>query len=362
MKRSILLLLIVVFACSMTFIGIGCKEEAVEEEAVEDEAVEEEVVEEEVVAEDDLTFIMVTHSAPTNTFWGAVYNGWTEACRLLGVNGEYVGSTKADDPTEERGNLEVAVSASPDGIASGLSNYIMLEEPLRDAVSKGIPVVALNVRDPRPDDERIPYLVYVGEDSYEMGVVEAKGVIEKFVEIYDRPPKRAIFLNHAVGVLCLTDRGQGAQDISLELGVANFEVVPTEGDPSKIAETVRSYIEKHPDTEAIFTGWSQVSVWSVQALREVERLGNVYEPAKEGNVFVGGIDVDAECLQLILDGDVVLTVDQQPYLQGFYSAMVLYNWVKYKLSPFGAVYTGPLTIDPSNAEEMIDLAKQGIRG
>lgn len=315
-----------------------------------------------VNAQEKYEFYMVTHAAPTNTFWAAVYKGWNDALEILGVDGEYIGSVHIDDPGEELANLEIVVAKKPDGIATGLSDYKMLEETLLRAIDQGIPVVAINVRDPRPEDERIPYLVYVGEDSYQMGVTEATGVINKFVEIYGRPPKRAIFLNHAVGVLCLVERAEGAKDVCKKMGVANYDVLPTVGDPAKIHETVRAYVQKYPDTEAVFTGWSQVSVWSAQALRDLGKLGNRFKPAKEGNVFVGGIDVDAECLRLILEGDVILTVDQQPYLQGFYAAVVLYNWCTYKFSPFGAINTGPLLIDPSNAEEMLDLAEKGIRG
>jgi len=315
-----------------------------------------------VNAQEKPEFYMVTHAAPSNSFWGAVYRGWNDACEILGVDGKYIGSVNIDDPGEERANLEIVAAKKPAGIATGLSDYKMLEEPLREAIKNGVPVVAINVRDPRPNDERIPYLVYVGEDSFQMGVTEARGVIDKFIEIYGRAPKRAIFLNHAPGVLCLSERAAGAKEVCDKMGVANYDVLPTKGDPAEIHETVRAYVQKYPDTEAVFTGWSQVAVWSTQVLKELGRLGNRYEPAKEGNVYVGGIDVDAQCLQLILDGDVILTVDQQPYLQGFYAAVVLYNWDKYQLSPFGAIYTGPLILDPSNAKEMIDLAKKGIRG
>jgi len=312
--------------------------------------------------EEKYEFYMVTHGLPTNTYWGAVYNGWKDACEIFGVTGTYVGAVNIDDPLESIGNLEVVTAKKPDGIAVCIDDPYMFDESVRFAIGQGIPVVATNIRDPRPDDERIPYLVYVGENSYQMGVVEAKGVLDKFVEIYGRVPKRAIFLNHAPGILCLTERAAGAKEVCDKMGVTHYEVVPTKGDPAEAHETVRAYVQKYPDTEAVFTGWSQVAVWSTQALRELGRLGNRYEPAKEGNVYVGGIDVDAECLQLILDGDVILTVDQQPYLQGFYAVVVLYNWNKYKLSPFGAINTGPLVIDPSNAAEMIELAKKGIRG
>ncbi|MGD9323958.1 MAG: substrate-binding domain-containing protein, partial [Desulfobacterales bacterium] len=65
--------------------------------------------------------------------------------------------------------IEQIVATKPDGIAVPIVSSDAMEGPLRNAIERGIPVVAFNIPDTRPEGERIPYLTYVGGDEYLTG-------------------------------------------------------------------------------------------------------------------------------------------------------------------------------------------------
>ena len=56
--------------------------------------------------------------------------------------------------------LEQAIATNPDGLAVPIVSSEAFDGPLRKAIEKGIPVVAFNIPDQRPKEERIPYLTY----------------------------------------------------------------------------------------------------------------------------------------------------------------------------------------------------------
>jgi len=55
---------------------------------------------------------------------------------------------------KQRELLEAAIAAKPDGLIVPITDPVALEEPLRRAIAQGIPVVASNIEDPRPEPEK----------------------------------------------------------------------------------------------------------------------------------------------------------------------------------------------------------------
>jgi len=314
-----------------------------------------------VAAEQKLTFHIVTHANIANVFFSAVNRGFQDFCNAYGIKGVYVGTREDGDVGEMLANLETLVAAGEsNGAALVIANASMLDRPAKMLISMGVPVVAINTADFRPPEERIPYLIYVGENSYESGRANAKMVLDKFTELAGRPPKRSAYFIHVPGVLCLEERGQGMADVLTSAGV-KFDKVAARFDPSEFREGVRAWIEKYPDVETIHTGFSDGAGWAADVLKEMGRLGNVNEPFKEGKIYVGGIDVDPILLREIIKGNVIGTIDQQPYLQGYYGGLLLYHWVKYRCLPAEDINTGAYVVDQSNAETILPLSEEGIR-
>lgn len=303
--------------------------------------------------EEKPTFHLLTHGIAGDVFWSTVAKGWRDACELYGIDGKFVPVRLEDNVAEMLGNMESVVAHGSDGIACPISDHKMLENPIATAIEKGIPVVAVNTRDFRPAGERIPYLVYVGEGSYETGKANAEAVLEKFQQLAGRAPKHAIYMVHAVGVQCLEERGVGMQEVFEQAGT-RFTKVACKFNPTTTQEAIRAFIANNPDVETIHSGCSLVAHWSMEMLKQMGKLGNVNESFKEGNVYVGGIDMDELLLRDIRNGDVMITVDQQPYMQGYYAAVLLYLYDKYGMLPANDILTGPYLVDQSNAQQRIE--------
>jgi len=303
------------------------------------------------------TFHMLTHGIAGDVFWATACKGWLDACELYGIDGKFIPVRMEDNVAEMLGNLETVVAHGSDGIACPISDYKMLENPLKLAVGNGIPVVAVNTKDARPPGQRIPYLIYIGENSYETGKANAEAVLKKFSQLAGRPPKHAIYMVHAVGVQCVEERGLGMQEVFEKSGT-KFTKVACKFNPTTTQETLRAFLANNTDVETVHSGCSQVACWSLQMLKQMGKLGNVNEPFKEGKVYVGGIDMDEMLLQDIQRGDCVATIDQQPYMQGYYAAVVLHLYHKYRMLPANDILTGPYLVDQSNAGQRIEQLRQ----
>tara|TARA_B100000029_G_scaffold344704_1_gene337150 strand:- start:7 stop:573 length:567 start_codon:yes stop_codon:yes gene_type:complete len=185
--------------------------------------------------------------------------------------------------------------------------------------------------------------------------------VNAFSQLAGRPPKRAVYLNHVPGVEVLDYRGEGMQTVFDAAGT-QCDTLVISSDPANAQDTIRAYLRKHPDVETIQTGNSRPAAWAIQLLREMGKLGRATGPHEDGQIYVGSIDIDPELLQMIADGECLGTIDEQPYMQGWYAAQLLYHWLRYKFMPGRDISTGPLVVqDREIVHSLIEQAKQGIR-
>ena len=63
--------------------------------------------------------------------------------------------------------------------------------------------------------------------------------------------------------------------------------------------------------------------------------------------------MDEQLLNDIHRGDVIATIDQQPYLQGYLAAVLLFQYHTFGLIPSSEVLTGPFVVDQSNALQRV---------
>ena len=74
-------------------------------------------------------------------------------------------------------------------------------------------------------------------------------------------------------------------------------------------------------------------------------------------------DVNTETAQAIKDGQILLAIDQQPYVQGFMSVAAL--WLSITngndIGGGGPVLTGPSVVDQSNIDAILPFAQNNRR-
>src|SRR6202011_4533105 len=127
---------------------------------------------------DHYRFVMVSHigSNDPNMNWLTTSIKTFEE-KYPGVKTEYL-STNEYSLQGFISILNQAIATHPDGIAVPILNSEALQPILDKAISSGIPVVAFNIPDSRPADQRIHYLTYVGGDEYLTGVKLGEYVTE----------------------------------------------------------------------------------------------------------------------------------------------------------------------------------------
>ena len=290
------------------------------------------------------TFYLVSHGGPADPFWGVVMKGLKDAGRDFGVNVVYLGPEKFS-LKEFIDLVNSAIAKKPDGLIVTITNPVALDEPLRKAIKMGIPVVAINVPDTRPYEERIPYLVYVGMDEYLAGVYAARRMLQ------EGPIHRAVIAIHEPGHVGLEMRAKGIMDVLKPKGIP-VEKIDITTDPTKALALMKAYLMKHPDTDAIFT---LGPLGAHPAIQLVEEMG------LKGKVKIGAIDLTTKIINAIKDGTVVFTIDQQQYLQGYLPVLFLKMYLDHGLIPQDKVLTGPFVVDKSNVDKVEKSVEEGYR-
>lgn len=287
-------------------------------------------------------YYVVSHGGPQDPFWGVVMRGVADAGEVLGVDARYVGPEVYS--LEELTNLlNAAIAAEPDGIAVTITNVEAVDEPLRRAIAEGIPVIAINVSDPRPEDEKIPYLFYIGAMGYDGGYAGGKYMMA------DHTPNRGVCAIQEVGHIDLEARCQGFIDALEGVEVDKLDIGT---DPTKAVDIIRAYFEKYPETDAFLTLGPLGTIPGVQYLKE---------EGKVGEIMHGSFDLGTETLDAIRDGVTMFTIDQQQYLQGFMSIVWLDLYNKYMLRPAGDLKTGPGFVTADNVEVIAELIEAKYR-
>jgi simple sugar transport system substrate-binding protein len=281
-------------------------------------------------------FTFVNH-VTTNPFFVPTVYGLEDAAAMLGIpTPQWTGSELAQN-AEMVDAMEAAIAAEVDGIAVCLVSLDAFNGPTDDALGAGIPVLAYNADAPNNR------LCYVGQDLYGSGFEMGLRIVEQVGS-----GKVALFIA-TPGQLNIQPRIDGAMDAITESG-ADIEAIDiaTGAELPEELSAVEAWYLGNQDA----TGMYAVDAGSTQAVGQVVRDQNARDNALVG---AGGYDLLPETVQLVADGVLDFTIDQQPYLQGFLPTLYLYL---YKLS--GGVVTPPETntglvfLDSSSAQLFLE--------
>jgi simple sugar transport system substrate-binding protein len=161
----------------------------------------------------------------------------------------------------------------------------------------------------------------------------------------------AVVLIGEPGNSALEDRATGIEQILKARGIKSRRFSAPLADPSRAVDMLKSYIRSHGDLK-IVAATEFASAFAGQAMKE---LG--MEP---GEILAAGFDLVPDQLDMIKQGYVKFTIDQQPYLQGFQTVMMLYLYKEFGLSPTD-INTGVAIVDETNVREVERLSEAGYR-
>jgi simple sugar transport system substrate-binding protein len=285
-----------------------------------------------------LVFITTAVEAP---FFEPVQQGMRDAARMMDVECRFTGTEGVDIPAQVA-MVRQAVVDGYDGIALNIVDPVAFDEVVEDAVGHGVPVVAFNVDDHATANAR---LGAVNQRLYEAGRALAERVAPEIPE-----GSHVLMTQHDRGVSALEDRRRGLQDV-LRTRDVTWTVAITGNDAVAGAEVVAGLLREHADIRVVLgTGQS-----------DTEAAGRAIETRfPSGGYWSAGFDLSPETLRLIEAGHIRYTVDQQPYVQGFYPVIQLTLYLRYGIVP-SDIDTGAAIIDRHNVGQVMDLSRRHYR-
>jgi simple sugar transport system substrate-binding protein len=251
-------------------------------------------------------FAFINH-VTTNPFFVPTQYGAADAAKLTDTTFTWSGSTKAD-VGEMINAFNAAVSAKADGIAVCVVDKGAFEAPIKRAQSRGIPVVAYNADGARTGAKARQ--AYIGQDLYVSGFEMGKRIVELV------PSGDVALFIATPGALNIQPRIDGALAAIKASGKpVKAKAVATSPDLATELSMIDAYWLGHKSLKGMFA----VDAGDTQA------VGQVIQKYKlKGKVKGGGYDLLPGTLKLIQSGNLEFTIDQQPYLQGFYPQLQLF--------------------------------------
>jgi len=287
-----------------------------------------------------------THDLLGDPFWAVFGRGLSAAAKQFPCHLQHF-RTVSYSPAAMRELLRERIRERPDAILTSIPDAAAVEEPLRAAIESGIPVIAVNARDPRPPAERIPYLLFVGGDDKKAGQLAGERLVR------DGECRLALCLDHyAAAQTCHSARYNGLAE-AMESAHARCEryVIPGD-DASEAAARVRSYLSSREDIDAIVTLGPPGARALLMALTDDSDWSGLRHVT---------FDLSAEQIAALKDGRVIAVVDSQQYLQAYLGVALLAVYLRDGVVPLSDIITGPLLIERHSVEAITKGFARGIR-
>jgi simple sugar transport system substrate-binding protein len=300
-----------------------------------------------------LTIVYTHHSSASNPFWQAVKKGFDDACAKIQANCQMVFTQTEGSVEQEVANQQAALARKPDALITTLVDNNAFLGNLKEAKEKGVIVIASNV-DATEGPELEYRQAFVGQNFVPAGRTLGRRMSALFPK---EGPIRVLVGVNAPGQNWSEQRAKGImlgledykkENPSRQIVIDRLDV-SAEG--ATVSDRVGAYISAHPDT----TAYIETGLWHSNVARMLKDRG-----IPPGKVLLGGFDLAAQVIEQMKNGYIQVEIDQQPYEQGFLPVMQVYLEKKVGLAP-ADVDSGEAVFTPEQADQLMSLAKQGVR-
>lgn len=249
-------------------------------------------------------FVFINH-VTTNSFFNPTRTGLADAAKLLGLpEPQWTGSTEGN-VAEMANAFSTAVNGGADGIAIALTDNNAFVNPTKQALAKGIPVIAYNAT----AAGNYP-LTYVGQDLYQSGFLMgqriAKDVTSGTILVGISQP----------GGNNVQPRLDGITDALKQAapGVV-VQSVNTGAEQANELNAITAAFDGKPDAKGLYA----VDAGSTASIAQLVKNRNL-----QGKIHAGGYDTLSDTLAGVQSGALDFTIDQSAYLQGFLPVLYMY--------------------------------------
>ncbi|MFC2156495.1 substrate-binding domain-containing protein [Acidobacteriota bacterium] len=275
-------------------------------------------------------------------FFIPLKKGMKDAAEMLDVQCDFMGPAGIDVDKQIE-IIRQAVDDGYDGLAVNLIDPEAFDDVVEETLKRGIPVVGFNVDDHATPNARMSS---VNQRLYEAGQSLAHHLLD-FI-----PQDSSILVTmHDEGVSALEDRRDGLLEVLKAEKNVKATVIFTGNDALKGMGIISRTLAENPDIRIIIgTGQSDTEA----AGRAIELFGS------GSGYWAAGFDLSPKTLECIQNGNIRCTVDQQPYIQGFYPVVQLTHFLRYGIKPSN-IDSGASFIDKTNIEQVLELSQQHYR-
>jgi simple sugar transport system substrate-binding protein len=300
---------------------------------------------------EDVSVWFFCGGTPGGSFESVVYNGALAAEKLWGPKMTYIWSDW--DPEKMVASFKDGLAGKPDGIAvMGHPGDVALDTFIDQAFSQGTLVTSINTELPKAYQKyKAVGFGYVGQSLYGSGYTLGSACA-KMLSL--GKGSRALVW----GLLAQETRGlrsKGCIDSLKDAGVT-VDYLEITADVNKDATLgapiLTGYLSKNPDCKLVITDHGNLTATSEVLLTTAGK--------KPGEVWDAGFDLAPNTVKGIQDGYVLVTLDQQQWLQGYLPPLQICLTKKYGFSGL-YIDTGGGLVTKDNVGPVVDLSKQGIR-
>lgn len=248
--------------------------------------------------------VFVNH-VTTNPFFVATQYGIADACSYFNCSYQWTGSETAV-VGEMVNSMNTAVAGGADAIGVAIVDPTAFNGPVESALNAGIPVFSYNADAPASSGNK--RLAYIGQDLFNSGFQMGKHIVDLVgsghVGLFIATPGQLNIQPRIDGAIAaIKASGKSITYDSIATGATIDEELPK----------VKAYYLGNPSVKGLFA----VDAGSTQSVGQVMKDFGL--PAK--GVHGGGFDLVPRTLEFINTGVLDFSIDQQPYLQGFYTVM-----------------------------------------
>ena len=284
-----------------------------------------------------LTFAMITHAQPGDTFWDIIRKGANEAAKKDNVKLVYLSSPDADKEAQLIANV---TQQHVDGIALTLAFPDAEAKNVKAAQAAGIPIVGFNAGGDNWKQQGL--LGYAGQDESVAGAVVGE-------ELNKEGAKSVVCLDQQQGAVQLEARCNGIK----KTFKGNFQVLYATGyDMPTVKSRVQAKLQQDPNIDYIVTLGAPFAPTVLDAVS-----------AAGSKAQVGTFDMTPQVIDLVQQGKVRWAVDQQPYVEGYEAVDMLWLAITNgdTVGGGGPVATGPFFVTKDNAAAVAKYAKASTR-
>ncbi len=284
-----------------------------------------------------LTFAIITHAQPGDTFWDIIRKGASAAAAKDNAKLIYLA---APEGPKEAQLIQNVIDQHVDGIALTLAFPDAEASTVKAAEKAGIPIVGFNAGVDQWKEQGL--LGYAGQDE----TVAGKAVGER---LNSEGAKNVVCLDQQQGAVQLEARCNGIKSTfkgKMEVLYATGYDMPT------VKARTQAKLQQDPTIDYVVTLGAPFAPVVLDAVK-----------ASGSKAKVGTFDMSPVAIGLIAKGEIQFAVDQQPYVEGYEAIDMLWLNITNGDTVGGGqpVLTGPFFVTKENAAAVAKYAKAGTR-